>query len=115
MVLTNIKSKGNLDLNLDLETQTKYHLKFWFNLKSHINLDLETQTKCKWWTKQGNDTMQGINSRCSKTLKLKQKEKNDERIWYYNVINPNDDSVQTLVSSQKSKVWKRNIHVHWNI
>jgi hypothetical protein len=53
--------------------------------------------------------MQGINSRCSKTLEFKQKERNDERIWYYNVINPSDDSVQTLGPFQKSKVGKRNI------
>jgi hypothetical protein len=53
--------------------------------------------------------MQEINSRCSKTLKFKQKERDDERIQYYNVINPNDDSGQTLGPSQKSKVGKRNI------
>lgn len=114
MVLTNIKSKGNTDLNLDFETQNKYpflnfDLKSKFKLESPIDLDFETQTKYKWWTKQGNDTMQGINSRCSKTLEFKQKERNDERIWYYNVINPSDDSVQTLGPFQKSKVGKRNI------
>ncbi len=114
MVLTNIKSRKNIDFNLDLETQTKYHFKIFylkskFKLESSIDLDLETQTKYKWWTKQENDTMQGINSRCSKTLKFKQKERNVERIWYYNVINPSDDSVQTLGPSQKSKVGKRNI------
>jgi len=49
-VLTNIKSKGNTDLNLDFETQNKYpfkkfDLKSKFKLESPIDLDFETQTK----------------------------------------------------------------------
>lgn len=52
LVLTNIKSRKNIDFNLDLETQTKYHFKIFylkskFKLESSIDLDLETQTKYK--------------------------------------------------------------------